>query len=305
MTTGGAGLRRAKAAAAAVWSPKLWPFAGAVAAVIVLSTDAPGAGRMPTTLDDVLTRAAWYVTRFEEAFPSVVAEEHYRQRLSFPALSSMRIRDDDRRELKSDFLMVRSDRMRIWVPFRDVFEVDGRPVRERGERLTKLLLDQSGSAFDQAFRISEEGARYNIGPVERTINVPTQALQFLHPDNLRRSNFEKADEDRIDGVPVWEIRFEEIAVPTLIRTTGGMSLPATGAFWIEPSTGAVFRSVVRAQLPAFRSEITVRFEPHPELDVRVPAELKEKYVGQNYTLEGTATYKRFRRFRVTTEEVIK
>jgi hypothetical protein len=286
-------------------------FAAAMTTALVLNPRAPNAAQTPLALDDVLTRAAWYVTRFEEAFPSVVAEEHYRQKVTFlgPGLwwdaRSGRVRDGDRRELKSDFLMVRSDRLRGWIPFRDVFEVDGRPVRERGGRLAKLLLDPNGSAFDQARSISQEGARYNIGPVERTINVPTQALQFLQPDNLRRSSFEKADEDRIDGVPVWEIRFEEVSVPTLIRTTGGMSLPATGAFWIEPSTGVVFCSVVRAELPEFRSEIIVRFEPHPELDVRVPAELKEKYVGRTYTLEGTATYKRFRRFRVTTEEVIK
>jgi hypothetical protein len=195
--------------------------------------------------------------------------------------------------------------MRAWIPFRDVFEVDGRAVRERDERLSKLLLDQTGSGFDQARRITDEGARYNIGPVERNINVPTLALQFLHPDNLRRSAFQKTDEDRIDGVSVWEIRFEEVGVPTLIHTTGGAILPATGAFWIEPSTGVVFRSLVRAQLPGVRCEVTVRFEPHPDLDVRVPAELKERYIGQNYLVEGTATYKRFRRFRVTTEEVIR
>jgi hypothetical protein len=284
------------------------PFAYTLAAALLVSAGAPGAAQTPQALEDVLTRAAWYVARFDEAFPSVVAEEHYRQKVSYLPSWGTRtggIRDSEKRDLKSDFLMVRSERMRGWLPFRDVFEVDGRPVRQREERLTKLLLDQGGSAFDQAWRITEEGARYNIGPVERTVNVPTQALQFLHPDNLRRSTFEKADEDRIDGVPVWEVRFEEVGVPTLIRTTGGMSLPATGAFWIEPSTGVVVRSVVRLRLPGLRSEITVKFEPHPDLDVRVPAELKERYAGQNYTLEGTATYTRFRRFRVTTEEVIK
>jgi hypothetical protein len=279
-------------------------------AALLLNTEAPSAGQAPLALDDVLTRAAWYVTRFEEAFPSVVAEEHYRQRVSLPGVLSLRggaigFRDGDRRELKSDFLMVRSDRMRAWIPFRDVFEVDGRPVREREERLSKLLLDPAGSGFDQARRITDEGARYNIGPVERNINVPTLALQFLHPDHLRRSAFQKTDEDRIDGISVWELRFEEVGVPTLIHTTGGASLPATGAFWIEPSTGVVFRSLVRTQLPGLRCEITVSFEPHPDLDVRVPSELKEKYSAQSYSLEGTATYKRFRRFRVTTEEVIK
>ena len=49
----------------------------------------------------------------------------------------------------------------------------------------------------------------------------------------------------------------------------------------------------------------VSFEPHDSFDVRLPAELKEKYTGNGYELEGTAIYSRFRKFRVTTDEIIK
>jgi hypothetical protein len=265
----------------------------------------------PPALEDVLTRAAWYVVRFEREIPSVVAEERYRQRLVMhgqqqPSFGGRSPRpDDQRRELKSDFLMVRSQETDHWIPFRDVFEVDGKPVRAREERLTKLLVDASGSAYDRAMRLSEESARYNIGPVQRTVNVPTQALQFLLPANQPKCAFKQSGVDRVEGLSVWEVRFEEVGLPTLIRTSGGASLPASGTFWIEPSTGVVLRSIVRAELPAFRAEIAVKFEPHQALDVRVPAELKEKYTGRAYELEGTATYSRFRKFRVTTDEVVK
>jgi hypothetical protein len=268
----------------------------------------------PLALEQVLARAGAYVQKFEQTFSSVVAEERYRQKVMIPdaapapppgRLMGPRDFTTERRELKSDFLLVRSDRFPEWVPFRDVFEVNGKPVRERENRLVKLFLEQPDSAFEQATRVTDETSRYNIGPVIRTVNVPTQPLSFLDPANLRRSVFEKGGEDRIDGVHVWEVRFEEVAVPTLIRTTGNASLPAQGAFWIDPSTGAVLKGQIRTNGEDLRSEITVTFRTHDELDIRVPAELREKYRGRGYEVQGTATYGRFRRFRVTTEEVIK
>jgi hypothetical protein len=283
-------------------------IASVMASVILrVQSDAPST----PTLEDVLSRAASYVVRFERVIPSIVAEEHYRQRLVMyqplaPGSRGARPSEDSQRtELKSDFLMVRSRDTDMWIPFRDVFEVDGKPVRAREERLTKLLMDETGSSFDRAWRLAEEGARYNIGPVQRTVNVPTQALQFLLPVNQLKSVFRQGGVDRINGVLVWEVRFEEIGLPTLIRTTGGVSLPATGTFWIDPSTGAVFRTTVRTKLPSFRSEIVVSFEPHDSFDVRLPAELREKYTGIGYELEGTAIYSRFRKFRVTTDEIVK
>ena len=74
--------------------------------------------------------------------------------------------------LRSDFLLVKIDNRR-WLPFRDVFERDGRPVRDRQDRLTKLFLGgATNSALVQAEKIMNESARYNIGNGTRTINVP-------------------------------------------------------------------------------------------------------------------------------------
>ncbi|MGH9145395.1 MAG: hypothetical protein ACRD1Q_01705 [Vicinamibacterales bacterium] len=257
------------------------------------------------TLEDVLSNAEAYVTRFEEAFSTLVAEERYTQQYTLLGSTGPGRRPDiHQRILKSDFLLVRSERSDTWVPFRDVFEADGRPLREREDRLTKLFVEASEDAYQQAHRISNESTRYNIGPVTRTVNVPTLPLKFLTSANARRSMFQKAGEVRLEGVPVWEIRLAEMTVPTLIRTSNDMSLPAEGTFWIEPVTGAVLKAQLRLRTRELRSEITVTYNTFENLDVRVPGELKEKYQGLGFELEGTATYGRLRRFRVTTEEVI-
>ena len=83
--------------------------------------------------------------------------------------------------------------------FRDVFEVNGRPVRDRDLRLQALFLDEVRLAVDQALEISQESARYNIGQVKRTVNLPTIALSFLHPLNQHRFAFEKIGELSIDN----------------------------------------------------------------------------------------------------------
>ena len=280
-----------------------------VALVLLAALGATPLSTLPAaSLPEVLERAGTYIGRFDAAVASVVAEEHYQQKYIIPdALPAGRATRpyEEKRDIKSDFLMVRSQESDLWIPFRDVFEVDGRPVREREERLTRLLVDASGSSYDRARRLTEEGARYNIGPVRRTVNIPTQALQFLRTSNQPRSVFRKAGEERVGGTMAWQIQFEEVGLPTLIRTTGGASLPAAGSFWIDPVSGVVLRSLIRTRLDDMRAEIEVGFAPSDVVDVRLPSELREKYRGRNYQLDGVATYARFRRFRITTDEAIK
>lgn len=86
--------------------------------------------------------------------------------------------------LVSDFLMIRWPGEAAWFGFRDVAMVDGKPVRDRDERLVKLFTENSRNVFERADLIAAESARHNIGDVFRNINVPTQALDFLHPRGM-------------------------------------------------------------------------------------------------------------------------
>ena len=119
----------------------------------------------------------------------MVMEEDYRQ------IYFRRARDNPvRRHLVSEFLLMRVQGVDEWVGFRDVFEVDGRQIRDRQDRLASLFLSDTTAALAQARDIAQESSRYNLGSATRTINVPTSTLFYLHPSNIRRSRFEKEDE---------------------------------------------------------------------------------------------------------------
>ena len=97
-----------------------------------------------------------------------------------------------RRDLKSDLLLVRAPAGDRWIEFRDVFEVDGKPVRDRNERLTKLFLAPSASTQQQVDDIAAASARYNIGGVNRNVNLPVLALTVLEPQNRAWFSFQRA-----------------------------------------------------------------------------------------------------------------
>ena len=61
---------------------------------------------------------------------------------------------DARRVLTSDLLLVKPVGTDRWVQFRDVFEVDGKPVHDRSERLVKLFLEPTGSSARQVEQIA-------------------------------------------------------------------------------------------------------------------------------------------------------
>jgi hypothetical protein len=63
--------------------------------------------------------------------------------------------------LRSDVALTLTGRNQ-WVAYRDTFDVDGVPVRDREERLQRLL---GSGAWEQAARIAEQNARFNLAKV--------------------------------------------------------------------------------------------------------------------------------------------
>ena len=208
-----------------------------------------------------------------------------------------------------------------WVQFRDVFEVDGRPVRDRAERLTRLFLDPSEAAGNQIARIIQESARYNIGDIQRTINVPVLPLMMLERENQRRFRFKRLDDpietdarERTRDLPespnfavsteVWVVSYEETRKPTLIQLAGGGDIASKGRFWIEPRTGQVLMGELVTENADLRAQINVSYQSEPLLGLFVPVEMRERYTSTRRAtvIEGTATYDRFRRFEVKTDE---
>jgi hypothetical protein len=185
----------------------------------------------------------------------------------------------------------------LWLAFRDVVEVDGRAVRDRQERLRRLFLAPPADALAQARAIAFESARYNIGDMVRTVNVPTLALEFLETAAQKRSRFRKVGEDTVDGARAWVVSFEERARPALIKTPRGQDVRTTGRAWIDPGTGRILKTELDPQLERGRaSRITTTYAPDERLRLWVPVEMKEVYGMESRTLTGTATYTNFRRF---------
>jgi hypothetical protein len=284
-----------------------------VAAALALAAAAPsplGAERQragaQSTPQDLLTRVSTYVGDFYRRFGSIVAEERYEQtiRRSPGSIGTTVQRGGGgpvATTLVSDFLLVQVPG-EGWLPFRDVFERDGQPVRDREERLAKIFLSGSRASFDQARAIMNESARYNIGNVQRNINVPTLALTFLTDDQRARFTFKLGKPDDDGAV----IDFRETGRPTFVKTTNDRDLPVNGRLWVDEQTGTIRRTELHAVDTNVEAHITVTYLQDPGLGLWVPARMEERYKRGRDPLEvrGIATYSRFRRFEVKTSENI-
>ena len=113
----------------------------------------------------------------------------------------------EHRELLSDFLLVKLPGRRLSIPFRDVLEVDGREVGDREARLTRLFLQPAPDALTRAREIAAESARYNIGNMARTINVPALALDVLRPSAQPRFRFSDLTRDTEVGADVYSVTY--------------------------------------------------------------------------------------------------
>jgi hypothetical protein len=226
-------------------------FASLTCLLVALPAAAQG---KPPALRDVMARAAAYVQDYAEALLSVVGTEHYTQWLELRG----RPGGTGTRQLVSEFALVRT--ADDWVGFRDVYEVDGKPVRDRQDRLLQLFAESPATAFAEGRRIADESSRYNIGSVQRNFNMPTMALSFVRAKNQARFKFKKAGEDTVDGMSVWKVAYEEKQTPTFIRTPEGKSRPATGTLWIVPADGRVLRTYLEIAVESKREMSNPKME---------------------------------------------
>jgi hypothetical protein len=274
----------------------------------------------PVSLALLLGRAAWYVEEFDHNFSNVVAEETYIQDATsfLPSFSPVpggrggvvstvvvpsQVRH---RALKSDFLLVRIPGFADWLPFRDVFDVDGIPVRDREERLSKLFVKPTGDAFDQAERIRDEGARFNLGSMKRTINNPVLPLVVVQAITQQRFQFTLGKPDPGVGPDVWIVEYKEQSRPTIIRGRPGFDLFAHGRMWIDAASGRVVKTEMFLEQPSLRAHVTTTFRFDERFGIAVPAAMHEDYVlDGGGRVAADATYGRFRRFDVSVDERLK
>lgn len=276
----------------------------AIAMCVLLTPPA----RQPA-LQEVLDRTAAYVNDYRKRLVGIVAEELYLQNVDNVSRGGRRQRQF--RQLRSDLLLVKLAGQEHWLQFRDVFEVDRKPVRDRDERLYRLFVTPTADAQQQAETIQAESARYNIGPVVRTINMPILGLLFFDRQNqpqmkirLLEANNTRRFAALANPVAVVRIGFTEVGTPTLIRGAGDKDLPARGEIWVDSTSGRILRTELECNDLTLYSNIQVTYRAEPSLTMLVPAEMREVYRLQVNAsrIDGRATYSRFRQFTVTTTE---
>jgi hypothetical protein len=267
-------------------------------ALFAIVVAVPMAGAAPAqpalSVKDVMRRVAAYVDAYGEKAQIVVATEHYTQDLRG------NVSVPETRRILAEFAIVKVPRLG-WQGFRDVVEVDGARISDRDDRLVRILT-ASGGGFDEARRLSNESARFNIGALHRNFNVPTTALFFFSAENLDRFRF-AARGVQPDGT--WEIAFRETSRPTLIRTPDGQSVPSEGSIWVNPSDGTVVRTLLKLGgfAPGGRTKGTahadVRYRHVTDLGMWLPASMDEQFETNgmiSQTISGRALYSNYRQF---------
>jgi hypothetical protein len=197
------------------------------------------------------------------------------------------------------------------MQFRDVFEVDHKPVRDRDQRLSKLFIDPKTDGRAQAESIQQESARYNLGPLMRTINVPIMALLFFERSVQPKLRFEQGkagNVKRFEGLAepsaIWMIEYKETKKGTMVKGVNERDIPSHGRIWLDSSNGRVLRTEMISEDTMLRAEVNVSYKTESGIDLLVPDEMREIYtIRRNETrIDGRATYGHFRRFTVATTE---
>jgi hypothetical protein len=266
-------------------------------AIIILCSGYPvvSSQTRAVSLEEIQQRATAYVVAYQQALTSLVATERYVQTLRRERGGGQR------RELVSEVVMVRGGAQSDWTMFRDVLEVDSRVIRNREQRLLELLRSPAPDALAAARRIAEESARFNIGGLTRTFNVPDMALSFLRPENVPRIRYDNLRSEVIDGVRHFVFRFRELHGPTIVRAPEGSDVPGQGRFWVTDQ-GVVRRTELVLSDQRSTGRATVDFRDDAAVGLRVPIMMTESYMLQGEFIGGSATYSNFRRFTVRTSE---
>ena len=249
------------------------------------------------SLEVLVDRMGAYLRDYESKAFELVADEQYEQWIRRrPGYSGGTVQ---RRKLNSMYFLVRLPGGQAWYGFRDVTSVDGRLLPRTQRSMSDLLSERTVDAFDEALRIVRESAKYNIGGVYRTLNVPLQTLELFSRFG-DRFDFSKVGLEKVKGQPAVIVGFRERSTPTVVSDGFDGDLLAHGRVWVEPATGSVLRTEMGFDGPGVvalkETLIRVEYERDPRLQLLVPRQMEETYGFDVEVLHGRATYRNFRRF---------
>jgi hypothetical protein len=258
--------------------------------VAVLAALTTFAGAEAPKTRDVLARVDAYLSDYGDRLANVVAEETYRQdAIGEPGLPLTR-------SLRSDYALTFVNGPG-WMAYRDTFEVDGQPVRDRVERLQPLL---ASGALATAEAIDKLNSRYNLANdrVQRTVNVPTLALNLLQPRYRQRFSARRLDSDQTSDGSDWRLEYRERDRPTIVRTPEGRNQASRIEVLADPATGEIHQTAISWE--HVKGSIVVFYDRVPNIPVPVPITMVEQYLSAaGDVISGHATYSNYRTFQTS------
>ena len=229
----------------------------------------------------VLARAGDYVSSYHLAMTTVIAEERYAQTLVTRTADGADATST--RTLVSDFVIVTTEGDQPWMAFRDVLEVDGKPVRDRDNRMERLFA--SGADIDRALAVNRESARYNLGTIvahHQHANGRARLPASGRATPIQLSSGRQSSERRRRrhvGDHLLRTRPPHDHQDARRPERGGW-----GSFVIDPLDGRVARTTLN--LMGMRATISVDYAIEPHLHVAVPVKMIESYQMPQETLRG-------------------
>ncbi len=254
-------------------------------------------------LDTVIQRAADYVAKYQEELGNLIGTEEYSQNVMWKSTSGrvtgMIVKREQRR-VSSDFLMIEVGHN--WEALRKTNRVDGRKVSDVQPDF-ETVFDDSPQANTKRFnQMKADSTKYNIGDIQREVNLPTFALEVLRPTEVPRFEFLKTGTSKVNGILTWEVRFKELRGWTLVHGRPDQELFSHGTFWIEPETGRVLKTEFMVEnnfeQSPIHARVVVTYGSAKNLSVVVPTSMMEHYENQYNSIECRADYSNFRTFEV-------
>jgi len=248
--------------------------------------------RVPTTRE-LTDAAAAYLADYQQRLSFVLADEKYLQQ------DYVEGRPPETRLLAGEAFLVFVPSSRAWIFVRDVLEVDGEAVQTRDD-VRAMLRDPDAPGL--ARTLTAHNSRYNIGRITRTFNEPTIGLMVLSAEHRRRTKFERKAVADDQGTTTVVLTFKETEAPTLIRSTQGRPVFASGEMIVEAATGRIRHTVMDLRDGSIAVTLTTDYAPNDKLEMWVPVRFAERYEqrsGRHEIVTGEARYTNYRRFDVT------
>src|SRR5262249_30290071 len=158
--------------------------------LVSISIMTASAQQGPIEIRTVLGRATEYVSQYEAELGNLIGSEEYVQSSVWLDNSTPpRVARRMQRRTSADFLIIQVGDE--WAALRKVNRLDGNKVKESTPSFDSVF-DNSPEANSTLLKnMKLESTEYNLGDIQREINLPTFALHVLRKSEVQRFVFER------------------------------------------------------------------------------------------------------------------